>query len=442
MKLLLLCFKNRKDEGLPKIIYIAVSFMLLFSAFSISQSLISGIYKTLGYQSLGQVCIFSIALTNTIGSIFASHFKKRLPTNIGLLVGSSFYLFFILSGALTTYCFRYQKAGEGLCQEWFIFSYAIIICICLGFGASFIWPCQFNYVDSCTDQSNRGTYHGLFWSVMQFSMLIGSSLAAFVLGKADEFTFFMLLSGVAFCAVIMFGFLPPVEMKEVKISQETFMDSIRICVKGFQTTRYYPIIASAFLNGFTVSLLVVYFSMIIRETVSSESANIANQRVAFAFMILGVGQMLSGFSVGRLLDKFAGLRFDKIIFTNILLITCLCLVAKMIQSYGLLLLTAFIWGLNDTGLKTFNNTIVSSKYNGSLEAFGMLRVSQCLGFLIGSFSSLAFIDILQGFYLVYMLIIQAGCCRVYFKAYNAMQKQKTEQDDLGIELINKNSSSA
>jgi len=432
-----------ESKGILKIVYIAVSFMILFSAFSISQSLISGIYKSLGFQSLGQICVFSIALTNTIGSIFASHFKRRLSTNIGLLIGSSFYLFFILSGALTTHCYRYEKKTSGICQEWFVFSYNIISAICLGFGASFIWPCQFNYVDSCVNQSNRGTYHGLFWSIMQFSMLIGSLLAAFVLGNADEFTFFVLLSCVAFCAVVMFAFLPPVEKrekKEVPVTEETLMDSIRVCIRGYQNQKYYPIIASAFLNGFTISLLVVYFSLIVRETLSLQSPNTINQRVAFAFLTLGVGQVISGFSVGRILDRFPRLRFDKIILTNVLMVTCLCLVAKIAQSYFLLVITAFIWGLNDTGLKTFNNTMVSSKYNGNLEAFGMLRVSQCLGFLIGSFSSLAFIDLFNDYYLLYMLLIQSGCCIMYLNAQKAQTQNETgEKNQLEIELISSKS---
>ena len=113
----------------------------------------------------------------------------------------------MLAGAFTAYC--YQSESESfLCNTGSIYTINIFTGLLIEFGASTLWMSQASYVNDCTNETNKGTYHGIFLSVMTFASVIGNTMAAFVLRETDILTFYLSLSCLACISSIMLAFLP------------------------------------------------------------------------------------------------------------------------------------------------------------------------------------------------------------------------------------------
>lgn len=335
---------------------------------------------------------------------------------------------------MTTYCNKYGLK-DMFCHDVSIYFFNMLFSIIIGLGTSFMWLSQSKYVNSCTNETNKGTYHGIFWSIMQCSMLIGSSMAAFVLGAADELTFYICLVCLSAIAIVMFYFLPPLVIKQNPnqgTQEASFTKSVRKSLECYTTPEYTPVIASAFLGGITTCAMITHFPMIIKSTIPIEETDRTNQKIAFVLMAFGIGQIISGFSIGRLLDKFSNSRIDRYIFSHIEFVSCLALMTTLVGSYYLAFLTGILWGINDNAMKTFNNTLISSKYKGKMELFAMNRAMQCIAIVIGTLCSLFLSGLLGKLYILVILAFQVGC----HVAFNHLYKN-IKPAELNIELLSK-----
>lgn len=428
---------NQQPSYLYNVLYIGISFMVLFSANSITQNMISHMYKQMGFTNLGRISVLITYASFGIGSIFASHFKRKIPAKVGLFKAVFAYLSFILVSTLTTYCHKSTPQLDGLiCNEFSIYTLNLIFSVVLGFGSSILWLCQSNYVNDCTNESNKGTYHGIFLSLMQFSMFIGSIIAAFVLRHADELTFFLILTCLVALASVMLRFLPAIDVKEEQLkpheAQETIIDSARRFFDCYKKPAHYPVILSSFMSGLIIAFYATYFPSVIRETVLGEPTNVINQMISFSFIGLGLGQTISGYCVGRIIDRFPNFKISEAIFGNAELALLLSFFAMETQSYKLALLAGLLWGSCDNGAKTMSISLISSKFNGKLELFAGYRATQSFGIVFGSLCTILFSDAVGSVYVLGMLAFLI-CCHVMFNLTYANMNQK-EGSSKGLEM--------
>src|SRR5688572_15015796 len=87
-----------------KVVYIGLSFMMLFTAYTTAQNLTTLIYRQLGFEHLGEICIFTIYAFLAAGNLLASHFKHSFSVKKSLVYGSLTFSVFLLVGVLSTYC--------------------------------------------------------------------------------------------------------------------------------------------------------------------------------------------------------------------------------------------------------------------------------------------------------------------------------------------------
>lgn len=73
-----------------------------------------------------------------------------------------------------------------------------------GFGGSFIWVAQGDYLAKCATESSKGFYYGYYWVWYESAQIVGNLCAALVIEKLSGVNFF--ISMAAFMIVSTFGF--------------------------------------------------------------------------------------------------------------------------------------------------------------------------------------------------------------------------------------------
>jgi MFS family permease len=91
-------------------------------------------------------------------------------------------------------------------QNMYGFIYGMNICLSAinGFGNSILWVAQGQYIMECANESNKGTYFGIFWVFLQSSLIIGNVMAAFVVDNIPGSVFYMILTALALFCVFYF----------------------------------------------------------------------------------------------------------------------------------------------------------------------------------------------------------------------------------------------
>jgi len=380
-----------RKENFKRVTYIALCFTMILTAYMSAQNLIAQIYKQLGYDHLGQMCLFTaytfLGLTNSV----TSHFKSKITIKFGLVAGCIAYVTFILAGTFTTYCNKYTS-GTGLCSTTFIYLLNILSCAFCGFGAAFLWICQAIYVDSCCDDKTRGSYNGTFWSIMQSSLLISSGLATFVLGNTDQFTYYIVLSLFGIVAITLFCFVKPsvpypqkAEQTQTAIaSNETLKEALQRFFTTLRNTKYYFLFISMFVSGITIGFFANFLSTTVGKTLNTTDVNELNQSLGYALTALAFGEILAGLTLGRLADKHNHVNLLNATIVVSELALMVTLLAFIFQSFKFAVLCGFLWGFGDTAIQTMMNAVIGSMFGGNVELFSAYRFIQSFGVMFAS----------------------------------------------------------
>lgn len=371
-----------KRANLFRVVYIALCFLVLFTAYISAQNLVAQIYTQLGYGSLGQICLFLVFGFMGTTSMVASHYKKKMSVKAGLMFGACCEMSLIFAGAFTTFCDKYQIEG-GLCQRSSIFAINCIGSIFVGIGAAFIWLSQAVYVNECADEKTRGLFNGVFWSIFQTAQIISGTLATLILGSADQFTFYLVL--LIFCAVslVMFSFIKePVSYgpkEEAVQNDQTLQEAVTVFGKTIGEKKYHVLYSGLFFSGVAIGCYISFMGTVVTHIVNSDNVNFVNSRLGLVLLILAIGEVSAGLSAGRLADMYDKLKlFNITLIINevALLVTFLALVA---QSYPCALLAGFLWGYGDTSINTLINAVIGSVFGGKVELFSTYRFFQGFG---------------------------------------------------------------
>jgi len=386
-----------RSANLKRVVYIALCFMVLFTAYVATQNLISTIYKQLGYSSLGQICIFFVCGTTGVVCTVATHYNKKISLKTGLIAGGSGIVALIMAGAITTFCNDFNVEG-GICTPFLIAVMNILAATTVGFGGAFLWLGQAKYVNDCSDDETKGLANGTFWSLFQTNQIIGSALATIVLGQFSAFSFFCLLLIFAVSALVMLNFVqPPVkstsQVEETKTpeKEESGVEAFKQFINLFADKKNYFLFSALFFGGVAIGSYVNFMGAYVTSTLDLPADLSAEERdmeirknVGFAFLMLAFGEVAAGLSVGKLADKYDKLK----LFTTTLLFNeaalLLTLVAVLFKSYTLCVIAAFMWGYGDTGINTMINAVIGSIFNGKTELFSAYRCLMSFGMMYSS----------------------------------------------------------
>mmetsp|Transcript_5265 Transcript_5265/g.4451 ORF Transcript_5265/g.4451 Transcript_5265/m.4451 type:complete len:200 (-) Transcript_5265:316-915(-) len=193
--------------------------MFLFVAFSQCQGLASELYSQLGFESLGQLCVFTIYICFAASNFVATNVKSKISHKTGLFMGAFGYALLSAAGAFASYCGQ-EDLKDGLCGSTFIYTTSIASSAILGLGAALLWLSQASYVTDCSTPENLGSMNGVFWSISMSAFLTGAILSTFVLGYTNHFVFYMMMLTLLVISLIIFTCLPKAPKSQFKTSDD------------------------------------------------------------------------------------------------------------------------------------------------------------------------------------------------------------------------------
>jgi len=300
------------DRRLCNVILLGFGFMFVFTAFqtfgNIEQTIIKSVndddptFKGDGYTSLAIIYVM-LSLGNWAAPSIIAKFGPRLS----MVIGSITYLIFILSFLLP--------------KTWLLYVVSVVI----GLGASIIWTGQGNYLTLNSDDSTISRNSGVFWALLQCSMLFGNLFVFFAFQgktKIDLTTrnlVTIVLSVVCGIGVLILILLRPAvsgsgteivkrAIGPIKALKEAFTviskpEMLLLCVTFFYTgleLSFYSGVYSPSI-GFTLSL---------GET--------SKQLVGMSGIFIGVGEIFGGVVFGLLGTKTAKYGRDPIVILGLI----------------------------------------------------------------------------------------------------------------------------
>ena len=163
--------------------------------------------KDLGYSSLGNVSLgitFAMrAFCSPIATYFSEKFKSRYVLNIGAFT----YFLFIVSMLIPTLKARSPESDNVAFSKSFIVGLIIVISIVRGIGGAMYTIGNSMYLKECATEETKNVLYGVQSSISNSSMMFGSLISAFLLGKTSKLTFFIVMGSINLLACISFLFL-------------------------------------------------------------------------------------------------------------------------------------------------------------------------------------------------------------------------------------------
>jgi len=404
-----------KQNNLLKVAYVGVCFTSLFTAYIASQNLAAHLYTDLGFEGLGSACVLNIYCFLGIGSIFASHVKRSLSHKAGFLIGASCYALFVLAGLFTSYC-KEIGSTSGVCAHNSVVAINIVATTFVGSGASILWLTQSDYVNQCADESTKGLYNGVFWSLMQMSQIIGSVLATILMKLTTTFNLYLVLFCFGLLSVVMFSFTPQIN-KSVPVPDDSTVEdfeplskSVKKFFRSLGDGKNIFMMMGMALIGISIAYYANYLSQIVEDVYvhnnfpapvkPDDTASDAvkqfyndyiadeNGNVGYALIALAIGEVSAGLIVGRLGDAMKKTHVLQLCIVVAEVALGLSILGYQTNNLYIVFAAGYFWGFCDTGLNTIIGSIVGSYFGGALELFSLMRFLTGFGAAFGSLLAL------------------------------------------------------
>ena len=199
----------KKHRNLDRVTLLSSGFLMLFIAFNSAANLSGQALKNDGFDGLGFFTMATLYLFFSFCSFFSSGIVNSLGAKWSLIVGGLCYSLWVL-------CFlppAFYPLHKDDPDPSFIFNKTFITFLSLfsaavnGFGAGVLWVAQGKYVAECATDANKGFFFGYFWAFFMASQVLGNLIAALILGRLAQSTYYVVMSIVAFSGTAIFLFL-------------------------------------------------------------------------------------------------------------------------------------------------------------------------------------------------------------------------------------------
>ena len=139
-------------------------------------------------------------------SFFSSAIVNRMGAKISLFVGGLCYSFWILCFLPPAFYPDHKDDPNPffLFNKTFIYSLSLFSAAVNGFGAGVLWVAQGKFVGECATDTNKGFFFGYFWAFFMSSQILGNLIAALILGRLAQSTYYVVMSIAAFSGTAIF----------------------------------------------------------------------------------------------------------------------------------------------------------------------------------------------------------------------------------------------
>lgn len=138
--------------------YLGVCFMLMFTAFNSLQNMISSLYLSLGFGSLGQMSVLILYASFGACSFLAAYVIERIGYRRLMFICSLGYCCFNLAGLYASSC--EGKLEQARCNLGIIQCVVVVFSALTGMCASFIWVNSKISLGSSSSICERGVNTG------------------------------------------------------------------------------------------------------------------------------------------------------------------------------------------------------------------------------------------------------------------------------------------
>lgn len=286
------------ERGLYNVLVHGIGFMALFTAFQTSSGFQPTVLKdVLHNAALGNQSLAIIYIVFALANFIAPPIVEKLGVRPAMIVSSAGYALFIAA---------FLKPAV-----WSILGSSVILGLC----AAVLWTAQGAFITANTTTANRGAYSGIFWALLQNSLLIGNLFGYFALpdskispGKAHFF--YEILFGVA-CGGVLTLFL----LRRSPHDEERHMSKLDGGLVGDEPEKLgvMRLFVSTFKLMVTptmlmLSVLIMYSGLDLTFWSAKYPTLVGDafepRKIGLSGILVGTGEILGGMTMGRLADKF------------------------------------------------------------------------------------------------------------------------------------------
>jgi len=310
--------------------------------------------------------------------------------------------------------------GLGYCLFIASFEYVILpvfygFSALMGFCASILWTAQGNYLTLNSTEETRGRNSGLFWALLQTSLLLGSGAAFIIVPPGSEIALptarlLFLVMLVSSCAgVVLFLFQrPPPSLDETE--REVLLDTPANELPAAQARPWTQEVLRPFFVMVEADMLRLVMILILSGTeltfwsgkyptmIGGTDASVPPLPSSFQpkiiplyIMCVGAGEVSAGLVFGRVVDQL-GRNFVMVVGLGCMLAAYILTYFNFLSSYlspvlWLALVTGVLFGMGDSILNTVIYALLGSLYptDKSIPAFALWKFFQ------SAFAGLAFL---------------------------------------------------
>lgn len=187
-----------KKQQYSRIIYLGISFMIMFTSFNSLQNIVSKLYDEYNFKNMGQTAVMAIYAAFGVTTLFSSFIVKKLGYKKAMFCASLGYGVFQSTGLLIV-----TEIDIPHPVIWVAVILGALIC---GVSASVLWVAQGAYTSQVADENRKSQLFGLFWALMMSSQILGNLLITFILGKMSNLIYFILLTILGCNIIIYYSF--------------------------------------------------------------------------------------------------------------------------------------------------------------------------------------------------------------------------------------------
>ncbi|KAK7113337.1 UNC93-like protein MFSD11 isoform X2 [Littorina saxatilis] len=286
------------DVRLYNIFVLGLAFMFIFTAFqtcsmaekAVLTSAYNGTFEGNGYTSLG--IIYAVFGVSNWG---APSFVSFAGPKVSMVFGSTLYFVFILS---------FLKP-----MVWALYAGSALV----GIGAAILWTAQGNFLTINSESATIGRNSGIFWALLQSSLLFGNMYSYFVFRGEDTISdssrthLFIGLSGAGLLGILLLLFL---RKKRISSSDDSIVSlnasatqapdlPLTALKRAFQLLRTKEMLVLSVAFAYT-GLELTFFSGVY-GTCIAQNKHFGEDRkglLGISGMMIGAGEIIGGGAFG------------------------------------------------------------------------------------------------------------------------------------------------
>ncbi|XP_052821047.1 UNC93-like protein MFSD11 [Mya arenaria] len=395
------------DWRLGNVILLGLSFMLIFTAFQTASMAEQSVLKSAKndsnstFQGDGYTSLSVIYVVFAVSNWVAPSIVVYIGAKFSMFIGSLLYLLFIVS---------FLKP-----MTWALYAGSVLV----GFGAAILWTGQGNFLTVNSDSETISRNSGIFWALLQFSLLFGNAYSYFVLKgqeniSNDERTkLFIGLTGAALLGSLMLLLLRKRQSSDsdnlvnLNSSGQPAVDTPLTALKRsfhlFFTKEMMLLSVAIAYTGIELT----FFSGVYGTCISNNSHFGAESKglIGISGMFIGVGEIVGGTFFGLMGKSTNRHGRDLIVmFGYVVHMGCFYLIyinlperSPLEASYGdtfitsskyIAILCSFLLGLGDSSFNTQIYSLLGFMFpEDSSPAFAIFKFTQSLASAVAFFYS-------------------------------------------------------